>query len=151
MSGIWRVDLHFHVVGSLTTGAGNEVIPILIADNGTALRCTVAHGIWEINSLKEMLHFLVQSCTANDDLIHLATEGFKHFLTYHLAYLLGDDGHLQKQAHAVVLNFREYLLTDNLLDDKWHGDDNDRFNLGQCLCNDGGRWYTIKIVDMTAV
>jgi len=48
-----------------------------------------------------------------------------YFLANHLSHLLRDDGHLQQEAHAVVLYLGEHLLTDNLLDDQWHGDDDD--------------------------
>ena len=37
-------DLHLHVVGRLAAGAGSEVVPVLVADDGCALGGAVADG-----------------------------------------------------------------------------------------------------------
>ena len=151
VGGIGRIDLHLHVGNSLTAGAWGEVVIVLVADDRCALGSAVAHGIGEVDALEELLNLLVQGCTANDDLVKLSAEGLEHFLADHLAYLLRDDGHLQQQAHAVVLDLREYLLTDDFLDDQRYGDNDDGLDLGQRLSDDSWRGHTIEIIDMTTV
>ena len=68
-----------------------------------------------------------------------------------LAHLLGDDGHGEQQAHAVVLYLGEYLLADNLLDNQGHGDDDLRLDVGKGLGDDGRRGDAVQVVHVTAV
>ena len=70
-------------------------MPILVADNWSALGGTVADGVGEFYTLEEMLYLLIESCSADDDLIELSAEGLEYLLADHLAYLLRDDRHLQ--------------------------------------------------------
>ena len=135
---IRRVDLYLHVPGGLSTGTGCEVVPVLIANNRRTLRGTITDGIGEVDFLEEVFYLLIEGCTTDDNLVHVAAKGLQHFLTDHLANLLRDDRHLQKQTHAVVLDLREDFLADNLLNDQRYGDDNDGLDFLKCLGDDGG-------------
>ena len=126
-------------------------MPVAITDDGGTFRCAITYRIGEFDAFEESLHLLIEGSASDNHLIHLASEGFQHFLADHLTHLLRDNGHLQQQAHAVVLNLREYLLADDLLNDEGHGNHDDRLDLGQCLCDNGGRRHTIEIVDMTTM
>ena len=147
---IGRVDLHLHVVGCLAAGAWGEIVPVFVADDGGALRGAVAYSIGKFDALEELLHLLVEGCAADDDFVHVSAEGLEHLLADHLTHLLGDDGHLQQQAHTVVLHLREHLLADDLLDDERYGDDDDGLHLGQGLGDDGGRGHTVEVIDVAA-
>ena len=146
---VWRINLHLHVVGSLSAGTLCEGVPVAIADDGCALSSTVAHSIGEFDALEELFHLLIECCASDDDLVHASSEGLEHLLANHLAYLLGDDRHLEQQSHTVVLYLWEYLLADNLFDNEGHGNHNDGLDFCQCLCNDGRRGDTVQVVHVT--
>ena len=126
-------------------------MPVAVADDGCALSGTIAHRVWEFYLLQECLYLLVESCTADDDLVELAAEGLDDLLAYPLADFLRDDGHGQKQSHAVVLYLGKHLLADNLLNDQRHGDDNLGLHIGKGLCDDGRRGYPVQVVGVASV
>ena len=137
--------------GGTSAGARSKTLPVTVADDRGTFRSTVADRIGEVDALQELLHLLVQGSTADDDLVHAATESVQHFLTDHLAHLLRDHGHLQQQTHAVVLDLGEDLFADDLLDDQRHGNHDDRPYLLQGSSDDGRRGDAVQIVDVTAV
>ena len=101
--------------------------------------------------MEEGLHLLVEGSTANDDLIEIATESVGYLLANLLAYLLADNRHVEQQAHAIVLYLWEHLLTDDLLDDKRHGNDDGRLNLRERLGYDCRTGHACEIKDMAAM
>ena len=90
--------------------------------------------------MQEILHFLVESCTADDNLIEVASKCLSHLVAYLFAYLLVDDRHVKKHAHAVVLYLRENLLADNLLDNQRHSNDNGWLDAAECLGDNSRTW-----------
>ncbi len=147
---IATVDANRHVESRLTAGAGNEVLIVLVADDGGALRGTIAHGVSEPHVVQEGLHLLVEGCATNDDLVEIAAEGIGDLLADHLAYLLADDRHMEEHTHTVVLNFGEHLLADDFLNDQGNGDDHRWFDTSESLGDDGGTRDAGEVEHMTA-
>ena len=139
------------MVGSLSARALHEGVPVAIADDWCTLGGSVAYRIGELYLFQECLHFLVECSTSDDDFVELATEGFDNLLTNLLADLLGNDGHGEQEAHAVVLNLGEHLLADYLLDDQRYGDDDLGLDIGKGLCDDGRRGDAVEVIDMAAM
>ena len=134
---VGAVYLHLHVEGCTSAAARGEVLPVVIADDGCAFGGTVAHGVGEVDALEELLHLLVEGSATDDDFVEIASEGVDHLFADLLLDLLGDDGHVEQEAHAVVLYLWKYLFLDDLLDDQRHGDDDGRADVGKGLGDDG--------------
>ena len=64
--------------------------------------------------------------------------------------LLVDARHLHQQAHTRILQFREHLLADDLLDNQRHGDDNARLHVGESCSNNSRGGDARQIIDMAA-
>ena len=98
--------------------------------------------------MQETLHFLVESSTTDDNLIEVSSKCLSHLIAYLLAYLLVDDRHVEKHAHAVVLYLRENFLADNLLDNQRHSDDNGWLDAAECLGDNSRTWDAGEEEDM---
>ena len=83
---IGRINLHLHVQGCTSTRAGYELMPVCIANDGSAFGGTIAHGIGEGDSFQELFYFLIEGRATNDHFVHVAAKGLDHFLTYQFAY-----------------------------------------------------------------
>ena len=148
---VWRVNLHLHVLHGTSAGARGKGVPVAVADDGSTLRSSVAHGVWEVDAFEERLHLLIEGGTTDNNLVHIATESLEHLLTNHFTHFLRNDRHLQQQSHTIVLNLGEHLLAHYFLNDQRHGDDHAGFHLGQGLGDDGGRRRARQVVHMAAV
>ena len=131
--------------------ARSEGGPVAIANDRRTLRSTIAHRIGELDALEELLHLLIEGSTTNDHLIELATKGFEYLLTNLHANFLGDHRHGQQETHTVVLYLGEYLLADNLFDDKRYGNDDDGFDISESLSDNRWTRNTVQVVHMTAM
>ena len=116
------------------------MLVVLIADDRSTLCGTITYGISEADAMQETLHFLVESSTTDDNLIEVSSKCLSHLIAYLLAYLLVDDRHVEKHAHAVVLYLRENFLADNLLDNQRHSDDNGWLDAAECLGDNSRTW-----------
>ena len=130
--------------GSPTTRAWLEVIPRSIADDGCALRSTIAHGIWEVDALEERLHLLIEGSTTDDDFVELSTKGLAHLFADAFLHPAVHHRHVQQESHAIVLHLREHFLANDFLDDEGHGNDDGRLDFGKCLCDDARAWNARK-------
>ena len=101
--------------------------------------------------MQEILHLSVERSTADNHLVEVATEGVAHLVADLLLHLLADYWHVEQHAHAVVLNLREHLLADDLLDDQRHSDDNGWLDAAECLSNDGWARDAGEIEDVAAL
>ena len=119
-----------------------------VADDRGTLSSAVAYGVGESDALEELLHFLIEGGTANNDFVEVSTESLHNLLLYLLVHLLAHDRHVQQDAHAVVLYLGEYLLADDLLDNERHSDDYGWLDLGECCSDDGWRWYAGEVEHM---
>ena len=77
---IRAVNLNLHVYNGLAARTCNKVVTICIAYNRSTLGSSVTNSIREFNTLQELLYFLIESSTANDNLIELATERIYYLL-----------------------------------------------------------------------
>ena len=121
---------------------------VSVADNRCTLRGSVSYGVWEADAFEELLHFLIEGCTSDDNLIEVATERFNHLVANLLVYLLVYNRHVEEKAHTIVLNLWEYLLADDLLDNQRYGYDDGWLDLCEGCCDDGRTWHTCEIEDV---
>ena len=135
----------------LSARTQSEGLPVAVADDRCTFSGSVSYGVWEFYFAEERFDFAVKRSTSDDYFIEFTSKSLHHFLTDHLFHLFGDDRHCHEETHAVVLYFGEYLLSDNLFDDQRNSDDDSWFDVGKCLCNDGRRWYAVKIIDVASV
>ena len=119
-----------------------------VADDRSTFGSSVAHGVGESDALEELLHFLIEGGTANNDFVEVATEILHNLLLYLLVHLLAHDRHVQQDAHTVVLYLGEYLLAYDLFDNEWYGDDDGWLDLSECSSDDGWRWYAGEVEHM---
>ena len=148
---IRTVDANHHVERSLTARAWNEVLVIFVADDRRTFCSTITHCISEAHAVEESFNFLVERSAADNHLIEVATEGIAYLVADLLLHLLADDRHVEEHAHTVVLNLREYLLADNLLDNQRHSDDNCWLDASECLGDDGWARDAGEIVNMATL
>ena len=94
---------------------------------------------------------MVEGSSAHDDFIEIATKRLLHLFADFLFHLLADDRHVEQQFHLVVLYLGEHALTDDFLDNQWHGNDDGRLDFLESLCNDCRTWHTGEEEDVTAV
>ena len=134
-----------------SAGAWCEGVPVAVADDGGTLCCSVSDGVGEVDFLEELFHFLVEGCASDDDFVELSAEGIDHLFADFLVYLEVDDGHLHEQSHDVGLYLGEDFLAYDFLDDQRHGNDDDGLDAGECLGNDGRRWYSAEVIDVASV
>ena len=83
--------------------------------------------------------------------VELGTEGIGYLVAYLLLHLLADYRHVEQHTHAVVLNLREYLLADNLLDNQRNCNDNGWLDASECLSDDGWARDAGEIEEMAAL
>ena len=124
---------------------------VAVGDKWGTLSSAVADSDGEVDGEKEFLHLLREGCATDDDLIELAAEGVVHLVADALLHLLVHHGHRQQQTYTVVLYLGEYFLTDDLLDNQRHGDDERWLHVGERLCDDGRTRQTGQEEQMTAV
>ena len=148
---IRTVNANHHVEGSLTARARYEVLVILVADDRRTLCGTITHCISETYAMQETFHFLVKGCTTDNHLVEVATEGIGYLVAYLLLHLLADYRHVEQHTHAVVLDLREYLLADNLLDNQRNCNDNGWLDASECLGDDGWARDAGEIEDVAAL
>ena len=148
---IRTIDADHHVEGSLTARARYEVFVILVADDRGTFCCAISHGIFETYAMEETFHFLVKGCTTDNHLVEVATEGIGYLVAYLLLHLLADHRHVEQHTHAVVLDLREYLLADNLLDNQRYRYDDGWLDAAECLGNDGWTRDAGEIEDVAAL
>ena len=147
---IRAVNLNLHVYNRLAARTCNKVVTICIAYNRSTLCSAVTNSIREFNTLQELLYFLVESSTANDNLIELATECIYNLLANLLENLLVYERHVEQQTHAIGLELRQHLFADNLLDNQGYSNDDCRFYFCECCSNDSWRRNACKIEHVTA-
>ena len=101
--------------------------------------------------MEETFHFLVKGCTTDNHLVEVATEGIGYLVAYLLLHLLADYRHVEQHTHAVVLDLREYLLADNLLDNQRYSYDDSWLDAAECLGDDGWARDAGEIEDVAAL
>ena len=148
--GVGRQYLHLHVVDGGSARTGLEVVIVAIRDERCTLGSAVAHGDGELDALQKLLYFLIQRCSAHDDLVGAAAKGIVHFLTDTLLHLLRHDGHLQQQLHGVALYLGEHALADDFLDNQGYCNDHVRLDLLESLGDDCRRRQAGEEVEMIA-
>ena len=120
---VGTVYFHFHVNNSPSAASRRKVVPVGIAYDRCALRCAVAHGEWESDALQEHLHLVVE-CSATDDyFIEIVAESLSHLVADALLQFLVHNRNVPQKSHGIVLQFWEHPLSDYLLYDEWHGND----------------------------
>ena len=136
---------------SLTARSRNEVLVIFVADDRRTFCSTITHCISEAHAVEESFNFLVERSAADNHLIEVATEGIAYLVADLLLHLLADDRHVEEHAHAVVLDLREYLLADNLLDNQRYSYDDGWLDASECLGDDGWARDAGEIEDVAAL
>ena len=147
---VWRVNLHFHVIGLTSAASYSTVFPVVICDDWCAFCRTIADGYWETNICEECLNFLVQRSATNNHLVHPSTECLVYLLAYLGFKLCAYNRCLHKSFDRCWGNLRQYLLLYDFLYNKRYGDDDAWTNIGECLCHNGWRRYSGKIIDMAS-
>ncbi len=148
---VGAVHLRFHIVDGPPARLRHKLAVVAIADKRGALRGAVAHGEGEFDALEEILDFLVQGCSADNDFIGFSAECVIHLLANHLLHLLVHHGHVQQQSHAIILNLREHFLTDDFLHNHGHGNDQRGLNLGIGLRDERGTRQSREEIEVHSV
>ena len=121
---------------------------VAIGDEWCALGSAVAHGEGEIDALEELFDFLVEGCTANDNLVGTSAKGVVDLLADTLPDFFRDDRHLEHNLDGVGLYLGEHALADNLLDNQGYCNDDVGLDFLEGLGNDGWRGQTREEVQV---
>ena len=101
--------------------------------------------------MKELLDFFRECSSTDDDFVCSAAEGVVDLLVNALLDLSGYHRHRQQQFDAIVLDLREHLFADDLLDDQGDGDNQGGLHVGKSLSNDGRRRQTRQEEKVAAI
>ena len=93
---IGAVDAQFHAGSHFSTRTRNETAPIFVGDDGGAFCGTVAHGVIEVDFVQELLHFLVERRSADNDLVEFAAEHRLNLIAHLVQNLVADHRDAQK-------------------------------------------------------
>ena len=146
---MFAVYLDFHVDYLPSARTAFVGCPVSVGDDGGTLCGTVTDGNGEVYVFQELLHLLIERCTAYDNLIESAAKGIIYLLADFLLYLCSNDRCLHQQTNSRS-QFREHLLADNLLDDEWYGDDDDWLDICESLCHNCWGGDAGEIVDVAS-
>ena len=143
-------NLYLHARGGLAARALHKMMPILIADNGAALRHAVAYGVGHLYLCQEILHILIEGSPTHNNFIELAAEG----LDKPLAYLPVNKSPCQREAQQIPHTRRsqdgEYLTCDNLFDNQRNSYEDGWLDIAESTHHHGWRGRFGQIVHMAA-
>ena len=134
---LWVVAQHFylHVLHSHATASCHVVVLMGKGDEGSCLGGSVTHSDGEADADKEVLYLLVERRTAYYDLVRMLAKLAQHKLAYLLLDALAQYRHVGKQSDPVGLHAWEHMLSYDLVDHQWHGEDDVGLRLVESLGN----------------
>ena len=106
---------------------------VTIGNHRACLSCTIAHCDRESYICKEPFYLRVKSSSTYKNFIEVSAQNIQYILTDSVLYLTVDNRHVHQQMHWLTLDFREYLLADNLLNNHRHGNNHCRLNVSTSL------------------
>ena len=144
------VDAQRDTVNRFAATARLESLPVVIAQQGTAFRHAVPHGVREADGVQEMFYFLVERGAADNQFFETPAESCHHFLPDFLPDFFIDDRDAHQQFHVRLLNGGEHFFPDNLLDDEGDGDNQVGLDFRKGVGDDFGRRRAGKEMDVHA-
>ncbi len=128
--------LYLHAWHGLAAGAFLEDAPVFVADDGAALGHAVADGVGELDEVQEVFHFFVEGGASDDALVEVASEGIVQLVADGVVDGLPEQGDGGEEADVGLVKDGENFVSDYLLQDEGHDDDDDGLDVLECLDDD---------------
>ena len=106
---------------------------VLVPDDGAAFCHAITDSVGKANLVKEVLHLLVEGCSANDALVEVATKGRIEFVANLAIDHLPQHGDSGKSTDVTCAQDGKYLFLYDFLQNEGHDDDHYGLNLSECL------------------
>ena len=123
-------DTRFHQAGQRIAATLEFVVfPVNIGDKRCALGHAVTYGVRETDAFEKLVHFHIQRCATDDNLLDTSSESVYQCLAQFGEHDLIEERHTHYPAYRRLGYLRNDLVFINLLQDKRHSQHAGRFDL----------------------